>query len=66
MIDRPYAYQRVFGVEVAERAQHPGGGVQVLVLLQQLGEPEVRDLGGAKRIQMWIAVEPRYMAVAGT
>ena len=42
-------YQCVFGVEVAEGAQHPGGGVQVLVLLQQLGEPEVRDLDSGRR-----------------
>jgi len=39
-----YYYQRVLRVEVAEGAQHPSGRVQVLVLLHQLGEPEVGDL----------------------
>lgn len=38
---RIMAYQCVFRVEVAERAQDPGGRVQVLVLLHQLGKPEV-------------------------
>ena len=51
MIHDRVLYQRVFGVEVAERAQHPGGRVQVLVLLQQLGEPEVRDLYPAAGVQ---------------
>jgi hypothetical protein len=42
-------YQCVLRVEVAEGAQHPGGRVQVLVLLHQLGEPEVGDLAGFRR-----------------
>jgi hypothetical protein len=39
--DQGHPYQCVFRVEVAERAQHPGGRVQVQVLRHQLGEPKV-------------------------